>query len=139
MHTVRRTIVLIHPGGVGDVLMAVPAMVRLRTRFPNHQLVLCAEDQVARLLLECLIIDAWTAVQGRACTNLFAGADSITGQVQTWLEDCDLAIGWMQDFDGKLTETLKAAGAREVIVRSPFSTVTSRRSRVTPGISAWST
>jgi heptosyltransferase-3 len=122
MHTVRRTIVLIHPGGVGDVLMAVPAMVRLRTRFPNHQLVLCAEDQVARLLLECLIIDAWTAVQGRACTNLFAGADSITGQVQTWLEDCDLAIGWMQDFDGKLTETLKAAGAREVIVRSPFST-----------------
>jgi len=38
------------------------------------------------------------------------------------LEDCDLAIGWTQDLDGKLNETLKSAGAREVIVRSPFST-----------------
>ena len=113
---------MIHPGGLGDVLLAVPAMVRLRTRFPNHRLVLCAEDQVARLLLACRIVDEWISVQGRACADLFAGADSVTGQVQTWLEDCDLAIGWMQDIDGKLNETLKAVGAREVIVRSPFST-----------------
>jgi hypothetical protein len=83
--------------------------------------VLCAEDQVTRLLLACRIIDAWTSVEGRACADLFAGADSVTGQVQTWLEDCDLAIGWMEDLDGKLYETLKAAGVREVIVRSPFS------------------
>lgn len=122
MHTVRRTIVLIHPGGLGDVLLAVPAMVRLRTRFPNHQLMLCAEDQVARLLLACRIIDAWASVHGRNCSDLFAGAGSITGEMQTWMEDCDLAIGWTQDLDGKLTETFKAAGAREVIVSSPFST-----------------
>jgi ADP-heptose:LPS heptosyltransferase len=44
------------------------------------------------------------------------------GQIETCLEDCDLAIGWMQDIDGKLYETLKAIGVREVIVRSPFST-----------------
>ena len=47
MRTARRTIVMVHPGGLGDVLLAVPAMVRLRIHFPNHQLVLCAEDQVA--------------------------------------------------------------------------------------------
>ncbi len=122
MPTVRRTIVMIHPGGFGDVLLAVPAMVRLRTRFSNHRLVLCAGDQIARLLLACRIIDEWTSVQGRTCADLFAGADSVTGQVQTWLEDCDLAIGWTQDLDGKLNETLKSAGVREVIVRSPFST-----------------
>jgi heptosyltransferase-3 len=122
MPTARRTIVMIHPGGFGDVLLAVPAMVRLRTRFPNHRLVLCAGDQIARLLLACRIIDAWTSVQGRTCADLFAGADSVTGQVQTWLEDCDLTIGWTQDLDGKLNETLKSVGVREVIVRSPFST-----------------
>jgi heptosyltransferase-3 len=115
-------IMMIHPGSLGDVLLAVPAMVHLRARFPNHRLMLCAEDQVARLLLACRIIDEWTSVQGRECTGLFAGADSVTGQLQTWLEDCDLAIGWMQDLDGKLSETLKAVGVREVIVRSPFST-----------------
>ncbi|MFI5222923.1 MAG: hypothetical protein ACHQX3_01555, partial [Nitrospirales bacterium] len=66
---------MVHPGGLGDVLLAVPAMARLRTRFPNNQLVLCAEDQVARLLHACRIIDVWTSVQGRACSDLFAGAD----------------------------------------------------------------
>jgi ADP-heptose:LPS heptosyltransferase len=113
---------MIHPGGLGDVLLAVPAMVRLRTRFPNHWLVLCAEEQIATLLLACGIVDAWASVQGRDCTDLFTGVESITGQVQIWLKDCDLAIGWMQDLDGKLNETLKAVGVREVIVRSPFST-----------------
>ena len=112
---------MIHPGGLGDVLLAVPAMVRLRTRFPNHQLVLCAEDQVAKLLLAYRIIDAWTSVQGRTWAGLFAGADLVTGQLQIWLEYCDFAIGWMQDLDGKLSEALKAVGVREVIVRSPFS------------------
>jgi ADP-heptose:LPS heptosyltransferase len=122
MPIVRKTIMMIHPGGLGDVFLAVPAMVRVRTRFPNHRLVLCAEEQIAKLILTCRIVDAWTSVQGSTCTDLFAGAESITGQVQTWLEDCDLAIGWMQDLDGKLNETLKAIGVREVIVRSPFST-----------------
>lgn len=117
-----RTIVMIHPGGLGDVLLAVPAMTRLRTRFPKHRLLLCAEDQVSRLLLACGIIDDWISVQGRVCADLFAGANSATGQVRRWLQDCDLAIGWMEDLDGKLSATLKAAGVRQVIVTSPFST-----------------
>ena len=114
-----RAIVMIHPGGLGDVFLAVPAMIRLRIRFPSHRLLLCAGVQVSTLLRACSIIDDWTSVQGRACADLFAG--SATGQLQTWLEDCDLAIGWMEDADGRLRGTLKAAGVREVIVRSPFS------------------
>ncbi|MEP6933407.1 MAG: glycosyltransferase family 9 protein [Nitrospirota bacterium] len=122
MRVPRRTIVMIHPGGLGDVLLAVPAMVRLRTRFPNHQLVLCAGDQIARLLHACCIVDAWMSVQGRACADLFSGIDSVRGHVPTWLENSDLVIAWMQDRDGTLNETLKTVGVREVIVKSPFST-----------------
>lgn len=113
---------MVHPGSLGDVLLAVPAMVRLRTHFPDHRLVLCAEGQVAKLLLACGIVDAWISVQGRGCAGLFVDADAVTDQVRTWLVNCDLAIGWMKDFDGTLSETLKAIGVREVIVRSPFST-----------------
>jgi ADP-heptose:LPS heptosyltransferase len=130
MPTMSKTIVMIHLGGLGDVLLAVPAMVRLRTRFPSHWLVLCAEEQVAKLLLACRIVDAWTSVQGRNCAGLFTGAGLVTGQVRVWLEDCDLAIAWTDDFDGKLSETLKAVGAREVITRSPFSaTIRARHQR----------
>jgi len=122
MPVVKRTIVVIHPGGLGDVLLAVPAMVRLRTRFPNYRLVLCAGDQVAKLLLAYGIIHEWISVQGLDCADLFAGTDSAKGRSRRWLEECDVAIGWTQDLDGKLKETLKAIGIREVIVRSPFST-----------------
>jgi heptosyltransferase III len=121
MPLASRTVVMIHPGGLGDVLLAVPAMVRLRTGFPNHRLVLCAEALVASLLFECRIVDAWVSVQGRHAAELFAGPDMVTGQVRTWLEDCDLAIGWMEDLDGRLNETLRAVGASKAIVRSPFS------------------
>lgn len=118
---VTRTIVIIHPGGLGDVLLAVPALIRLRFRFPTHRLMLCAGDQVAKLLLACGIIDDWISVQGRACADLFAGADSGEGRLQAWLQDCDLAIGWLEDRDGTLSGRLKGAGAHEVVVRSPFA------------------
>ena len=112
------------------MLLAVPAMVRLRGRFPNHRLVLCANDQIAKLLFTCRIIDAWTSVQGRNCADLFAGADLVAGQVRAWLEDCDLAIAWTEDLDGKLSQTLTAVGVREVITRSPFSaTILARHQR----------
>lgn len=122
MPTERRTVIMIHPGSLGDVLLAVPAMARVRTRFPNYRLALCAEVQAAKLLLAFGVVDAWTSLQGRDCADLFVDAGSVIGQVRTWSRDCDLAIGWMQGHDGALNGTLKALGVREVIVRSPFST-----------------
>src|SRR5262245_26790786 len=116
-----RTIVMIHPGGLGDVFLAAHAIMRLRARFPSHRLVLCANNQAARLLLACGVIDAWAPVQGLVCAGLFAGVDQSSDQVQRWLEHCDLAVAWIKDSDGQLCTTLKAIGAREVLVRSPFS------------------
>jgi ADP-heptose:LPS heptosyltransferase len=90
-------------------------------------LVLYEEGRAARLLIACGIIDEWVPVQGLVCAGLFAGIEQPTGQRQQWLERCDLAVGWMKDPDGKLAETLKAIGAREVIVTSPFSSMIQAR------------
>ena len=122
-----RAIIMIHPGSLGDVFLAVPAMIRLRARFPTHRLVLYEEGRAARLLIACGIIDEWVPVQGLVCASLFAGIEQPTGQRHQWLERCDLAVGWMKDPDGKLAETLKAIGAREAIVTSPFSSMIQSR------------
>ena len=122
MPTSKKTIIMMHPGSLGDVLLAVPAMVRLRTRFPGYRLALFAEVQVAKLLYACGVVDVWTSMEGPDCAGLFVDADAVNGQVRTWLMDCDLAVAWMQGHDGILRRTLKALGVREVIVRSPFST-----------------
>lgn len=117
----RRSILIIHPGALGDILLAVPAMRRLRAQFPQHKVVLCSNEPVARLLLECRVIDAWLSVQGRACAGLFDPEASIGGELQGWLERCDCAVAWMQDQHGSLARTLEIAGARKTIVCSPFS------------------
>ena len=117
----RRSILIIHPGALGDVLLAVSAMRRLRAQFPQHEVVLCSNGPVAQLLLECRVIDAWFSVQGRVCAELFDSDASIVGELQSWLERCDCAVVWMQDQDGSLARTLEKAGVRKAIICSPFS------------------
>ena len=117
----RRSILIIHPGALGDVLLAVPAMRRLRAWFPQHELVLCANEPVAQLLLECREIDARISVQGRACAGLFDPDGPIEGELHRRLARCDCAVAWMQDQAGSLASNLVKAGAGETIVSSPFS------------------
>lgn len=117
----KRTIVIIHPGALGDVLLAVPAMCRLRDRFPHHRLVLCAGPDISPFLAACNIVDAWTSVEERGVSALFAASSQLESRWQAWLLDCDLAVAWMQDKDGRIADNLTASGARQVIVRSPFS------------------
>ena len=117
----RRTIVVIHPGALGDVLLAVPAMIRLRVQYPQHQLVLCAKSPVAQVLFACGVIDAWMSVEGSACADMFNPDASIKGELKDWLSCCDCAIAWLQDEKGNLSAALRKAGAGRTIVASPFS------------------
>jgi len=117
----RRTVVIVHPGALGDVLLAVPAMRQLRAQHPQHQLMLCAKDSVARLLLECKVIDAWASIEGGAWADVYDPDASLTGELKNWLSCCDRAIAWMQDEKGKIAAALRKAGARSAIVNSPFA------------------
>ncbi|HLZ32810.1 MAG TPA: glycosyltransferase family 9 protein [Nitrospira sp.] len=117
----ERTVVIIHPGAVGDVLLAVPAMRGIRARFPRHELLLCAHEQVARLLQKCRVIDAWMSVGSSDCAELFGRSAEVPGVLKDWLGRCDLAVAWMQDESGTVAAVLQRGGAKDVRVRSPFS------------------
>ncbi len=118
----RRSILIIHPGALGDVLLAVPAMRLLRAQFPQYELVLCAQGPVAQLLHQCRVVDDWTSVGGISCAQLFHPDAPIKGRLQDWLSRCDCAVAWLQDREGSLAGVLKQSGARRTIVSSPFAT-----------------
>jgi ADP-heptose:LPS heptosyltransferase len=120
-----RTLVILHPGGLGDLLLAVPAMHGLRERFPDCQLLLCGQGQAAEFLVECGLADRWLSVQSTACTALFGGAVPDDTILKDWLSRCDLAVGWTRDDAGSLSETLKDCGAAAVLVQSPFASTLS--------------
>lgn len=116
-----RTVVIIHPGSLGDVLLAVPAMRRLRACFPQHQSLLIANESVSRLLFHCRVVDAWLSLEGATCAELFAGTTRVSGELEDWLGRCDFAVGWTQDNEGGLAAVLQSCGVREQLIQSPFS------------------
>ena len=116
-----RTVFILHPGGFGDLLLAVPAIQALRERFPSHQFLLCGQDEPAEFLADCGLVDRWLSAQSTACTALFGGAAPDDAFLRDWLCRCDLAIAWTQDDAGTLAATLKDCGAADVMVESPFA------------------
>lgn len=117
----KRTILILHPGALGDILLAVPALRALSGRFPQHETVLVASAAVSRLLRECGLIDRWIPWEGQVCLGLFSEPSYLPKEFQPWLNRCDLAVAWMEDKDGALGSLFQSTGVARVRIRSPFS------------------
>jgi ADP-heptose:LPS heptosyltransferase len=116
-----RTVVILHPGGFGDLLLAVPAIHGLRERFPSRRLLLCGQKEASRFLAECGLVDDSVSVQSTACTALFGGRRPDDPLLLDWLSRCDCAVAWTRDDSGGLAATLQDSGAAVAVVQSPFA------------------
>jgi heptosyltransferase-3 len=115
-----RTLVILHPGGLGDLLLAVPAILGLRERFCSHQLLLCGQDEPSRFLAECGLVDRSVSFQTTACTALFGGRRPDDPSFVDCLSRCDCAVAWTGDESGILRNALKRCGVAVAVVQSPF-------------------
>jgi len=113
-----RTIFVVHPGALGDGLLALPAIRALRTSFRSHQVGLVAGAEVGRLFRACGEVDAVFSLEAGALAGLLAGAPWVDPTVREWLGRCDLAVCWMADPEGRLSSTLQGLGVGRLIVRS---------------------
>jgi ADP-heptose:LPS heptosyltransferase len=120
---VKRTILIVHPGALGDVLLAVPAIRGLGVRFPQHEIVLIAAAAVSRLLSECGLIDDWIPLEGQACLGLFSKALSVSEELQSRVNRCDLVVVWAEDKDNALRSIFLDLGVAQIQIQSPFSPV----------------
>jgi heptosyltransferase III len=116
-----RTLVILHPGGLGDLLLAVSAIQGLRERYPAHELLLCGHEEGARLLAECGLVHRSLSVHSTACTALFVGEKPRDPVLADWLSRCDLAVAFTTDGSGALAAAFRTAGAAKAIVQSPFA------------------
>lgn len=114
----QSTLLIIHPGGLGDVLLSLPAIEALRTTFPRHEVGLIAGQRVGALLRECRVVDRLFPTESRVLADLFAGPESVTPELVGWLSCCDLAVCWMADGEQAATASLQQLGARHVVMRS---------------------
>jgi heptosyltransferase-3 len=95
----------------------------LGVRFPQHEIVLIAAVAVSRLLSECGLVDDWISLEGRACLGLFSKAFSVSEELQSRVNRCDLAVVWAEDKDNALRSLFHDLGVAQVQIRSPFSPI----------------
>ncbi|BFU93891.1 MAG: putative Glycosyl transferase, family 9 [Nitrospira sp.] len=116
---------MIHPGALGDVLLALPAIGFLRRKFPGHEFLLCANDEIGELLKDCDVIDGWMSARGFSFGQLFGGFVEAGSEIWDWLTRCDLAVAWVGDERGILEGVLRRYVQGKVTVCSPFSNLLS--------------
>lgn len=115
-----RTLLIIHPGSLGDVLLSLPTIRRLRAAYPAHACGLMAGGAVGRLLVACGEIDRLFTLEQGGLSGLLGGG-TLPAALQAWLGEADLVVGWMEDAEAVLTRRLQEIGVQRVLVKSPFA------------------
>ncbi|MCP9471512.1 MAG: glycosyltransferase family 9 protein [Nitrospira sp.] len=116
-----KTVLVIHPGSLGDVLLAVPALQRLRANYPNHRYVLVSHEPVGRFLLEVNLVEEWVSFESIAIRDFLFGEEPFPlSEKYSWIQHCEFAVGWLKDKDGLIENRLNMMGISHVRIGSPF-------------------
>jgi len=110
----RRNVLLIHPGALGDVLLARPALQALTQRFPQHEIAFLGGREVGLLLQACEEVHRVFPIESAYLSEVFAGVDHLSQVFLDWLEQTDMVVGWLSDTEGAAASTLRAVGVRSI-------------------------
>ncbi|GJL58694.1 MAG: hypothetical protein NPIRA03_15510 [Nitrospirales bacterium] len=112
-------LLIVHPGALGDGLLALPAIRVLKARFPGHRLIWFGHKELGDVF-----VSAGEVHQSYSFDTLnylaYQGVkDSSQEKFLSIFRRCDKAIGWLEDTEGIWRSWLKTAGILDCILRSP--------------------
>jgi heptosyltransferase III len=116
---VSRTVLIIHPGALGDVLLSFPAIHVIRRRYPEHHIVLLARSDIGHLLQVCSVIDRCLRLESGELASLMAGAAHVAPELRSLIRTCTLVVAWLRDEDHSLERTLRDLGAGRIAIGTP--------------------
>lgn len=109
------TALVIHPGALGDVLLAVPALRAVRRARPGLRLTLAAQPRIAALLQALGVVDAGVAVDGLGLERLFVENGPPPGDRVT---TAARVVAWMGAGDPVFVRRLRRLAPDAVVARS---------------------
>lgn len=114
-----RSVFVIHPGALGDVLLSLQALTVLRRHHPTHHLVLVARSDIGILLERGGVVDQTYPVESGVLASLFAGPEYVDPPLQRLLRSCDHAVAWLDDADHSLQHTFRSLGVGRMTLEAP--------------------
>ncbi len=115
----RRYVVLIHPGALGDVLLALPAIRMIRRILTSHEIVLVAQDQIGRLLQMCGEINQVWSTEGSVLSEFYSEQPALRTTIRETLSRTTHVMGWLSDRENRLAHYFRHLGVRHVQCISP--------------------
>lgn len=112
-------LLIVHPGALGDGLLALPAIRVLQATFPGHRLIWFGHKELGDVL-----VNAQEVHQSYSFDRLefltYRGINDSHQKIFLSIIRCgDRAIGWLDDTEGIWRSWLKAVGIQDCILRSP--------------------
>ncbi len=114
-----RSVLIIHPGGLGDVLLSLPAIASIRRRYRGHHLVLLARSDIGSLFDACGVVDRTLSMESRALASLMGGAEQADQPLRQLLKSCEYVVGWLRDPDNVVQTTLRELGISRISLGAP--------------------
>ena len=109
-------ILIIHPGALGDVLQAVPALRGLRAQTPGATLVLAGQPRLGRLLVALGVVDEARAFDGLGLDALFTEGP-VPPSLAEWLGGFARVVSWFGVREPTYRARLGALAAELTVAR----------------------
>jgi heptosyltransferase-3 len=104
-------ILLIRWGGLGDLLVALPAVRLIGRLYRSASLTLIGRKAYASLLLETGVVDRVIGEESSNASSLFRESGGARCREAEWLEEFDLVVGWLNREKSGFPEAGRCFGA----------------------------
>ena len=112
-------LLIVHPGALGDGLLALPAIRILQAAFPRHRMIWFGHKELGEVLVEAQEVHqshSFDRLEVLACCG---PNDSQQEKILSIFRRCERAIAWLEDSEGIWRNWLRTAGIKNCILRSP--------------------
>jgi ADP-heptose:LPS heptosyltransferase len=106
-------ILVLRPGAIGDTLVAVPALLALRARYPGAHVTVVGNRVALPLIAAAGGADAWLSFDDPHVTRLFMAVEPLPNDP---FLGCDVGVAWGRDPDGLLRTSFERRGAGQIVV-----------------------
>jgi heptosyltransferase III len=113
-------ILIVHSGGIGDMLLALPAMRILRQNFPGAALDLMGRPERLALIAHDLRADSVLSVDRAGMAYFYAEDGPLPADLAPCFAGTDLCLLFAREDNGILAGNLRRAGTRRIVQIPPF-------------------
>ena len=112
-------ILIIHPGALGDLLLAIPAILALRSACSPCMITIIAGTNFLDFLKHHQVADATISIDTQALAALCSNALKRSTLWGYFFSEFERIVAWMDDADGMIEYALRTLGVRDIVIQSP--------------------